>query len=50
MRIVANIHFEQQQYQESLDAMLEYLRSIDNPTENDFPFIDKLRALGAVIR
>jgi len=48
--IVARIHYEQNQYQEALDAAVRYLRAAPNPDASDYVFVDKLRQLGARLR
>jgi TonB family protein len=50
LMIVARIHYELNQYQEALDAAVQYLRAEPNPHIGDYVFVDKLRQLGATVR
>jgi len=50
LMIVARIHYDRGQYQQALDAAIEYLKAAPNPSVGDYVFADELRRLGATVR
>jgi tetratricopeptide (TPR) repeat protein len=49
LMVVARIHYELAQYQEALDAAVQYLRVAPNPSVSEYAFVDRLRQLGATV-